>query len=446
MQNPVVIIGTGMAGLGAAHVMRHSGVPYELVDKRGHPGGHTSSWENPQGFIFDEGPHISFTTNDHVKEVLEKALDGDFVERKVAVNNYWKGQWIKHPAQVNLAGLPKDLVVRILCDYAETLNRPSGPINNYEDWLVAAFGRGFSETFPMEYTKKYHTTTAANMSTDWLGPRLYKPSPEEVFRGALSADTDDVHYVKSFRYPKRGGFVKFIEPLWEGLPMRLDHRVLSIDPRRKILSFERQGELQYDQLISSMPLPELVRCLPRAPKDVQEAAEKLACTECVVVNLGVGRADLSEHHWTYFYDQEVVFTRVSFPHMFSPGNAPPGCGSIQAEVYFSSKYKPRTVAPRDLIEPVKRDLRACGLLREDDQLLSEEAMVLPYANIIFDHDRANVLDIVHGYLRDEGIEYCGRYADWGYAWTDESFVSGEQAARRVLGSREGDLAERASQG
>lgn len=446
MKNPVVIIGTGMAGLGAAHVMRDSGVPYELVDKRGHPGGHTSSWENPQGFIFDEGPHISFTTNDHVKEVLEKALDGDFVERKVAVNNYWKGQWIKHPAQVNLAGLPKDLVVRILCDYAETLNRPSGPINNYEDWLVAAFGRGFSETFPMEYTKKYHTTTAANMSTDWLGPRLYKPSPEEVFRGALSEDTDDVHYVKSFRYPKRGGFVKFIEPLWAGLPIRLNHRVLSIDPRRKVLSFERQGELQYDQLISSMPLPELVRCLPRAPRDVQEAAEKLACTECVVVNLGVSRSDLSDHHWTYFYDQEVVFTRVSFPHMFSPGNAPPGRGSIQAEVYFSSKYKPRMMAPEDLIEPVKRDLRACGLLREDDQLLSEEAMVLPYANIIFDHDRANVLDIVHGYLRDEGIQYCGRYADWGYAWTDESFVSGEQAARRVLGSREGYLAERASQG
>ena len=31
-----------------------------------------------------------------------------------------------------------------------------------------------------------------------------------------------------------------------------------------------------------------------------------------------------------------------------------------------------------------------------------------------------------------GIAYCGRYGDWGYMWTDESFISGEKAADRAL--------------
>ena len=35
----------------------------------------------------------------------------------------------------------------------------------------------------MQYTRKYHTTTADNMSTDWLGPRIYRPSLEEVLAG-----------------------------------------------------------------------------------------------------------------------------------------------------------------------------------------------------------------------------------------------------------------------
>jgi hypothetical protein len=39
---------------------------------------------------------------------------------------------------------------------------------------------------------------------------------------------------------------------------------------------------------------------------------------------------------------------------------------------------------------------------------------------------------VHGYLDDLNIAYCGRYGDWGYLWTDESFKSGEKAAERVL--------------
>jgi len=118
--------------------------------------------------------------------------------------------------------------------------------------------------------------------------------------------------------------------------------------------------------------------------------------------------------------------------MLSARNAPPGTGSIQAEVYFSEKYKPLTGSPDDWIEPVIRDLRRCGLLRENDRILSKKTMLLRYANIIFDLDRAAALGIVHGYLDELGIAYCGRYGDWGYMWTDESFKSGELAAERAL--------------
>ena len=59
-------------------------------------------------------------------------------------------------------------------------------------------------------------------------------------------------------------------------------------------------------------------------------------------------------------------------------------------------------------------------------------MLLRYANIIFDLDRAAALKTVHAYLDELGIAYCGRYGDWGYMWTDESFISGENAAQKAL--------------
>ena len=118
--------------------------------------------------------------------------------------------------------------------------------------------------------------------------------------------------------------------------------------------------------------------------------------------------------------------------MLSAGNASPGTGSIQAELYFSDKYRPLTGSPDALIEPVITDLRRCGILREDDRILFTSTMLVRYANIIFDLDRAAALTTVHGYLDDLGIAYCGRYGDWGYLWTDESFKSGENAAQRVL--------------
>jgi protoporphyrinogen oxidase len=208
--------------------------------------------------------------------------------------------------------------------------------------------------------------------------------------------------------------------------------LVSIDPGAKVIRFSNGHMTNYDGLVSSVPLPDLIRMIAGAPPEVVAASRRLACTTCVLVNVGVNRADLSNAHMTYFYDEDICFTRLGFPHMLTAQNAPPGAGSIQAEVYFSDKYKPLRGSPEDWIEPVIRDLRRCGLLREDDRVLHSKAMLLRYANIIFDLDRAAALATVHGYLDEIGIAYCGRYGDWGYMWTDESFISGERAADHAL--------------
>jgi protoporphyrinogen oxidase len=118
--------------------------------------------------------------------------------------------------------------------------------------------------------------------------------------------------------------------------------------------------------------------------------------------------------------------------MLSATNVPPGCGSIQAEVYFSSKYRPLTKSPEDIIDSVIADLRRTKVLRESDTIVSRHSNLVRYANVIFDLDRAKALETVHGYLRDIGVDYCGRYGDWGYMWTDESYISGERAAEAAL--------------
>jgi protoporphyrinogen oxidase len=81
---------------------------------------------------------------------------------------------------------------------------------------------------------------------------------------------------------------------------------------------------------------------------------------------------------------------------------------------------------------VVSDLERCGILRGDDEILFRGALHVPYANIIFDLERADALAVVHGYLDEVGIRYCGRYGEWAHTWTDESFMSGEEAAQRIL--------------
>lgn len=429
----ISILGTGMAGFGAAHAAHQAGLRPVVYDLHDHIGGHTASYEFAGGWTFDEGPHVSFTENVRIQDFLAENVEGKYESSPTRVNNYWKGYWIKHPAQINLHGLPADLVTKILLEFVELAQRnEKPPIRNYEDWLRASFGNTFSETFPMEYTVKYHTTTAANMNTGWIGPRLYRPNLEEVFRGALQPNTDDVHYISGFRYPSHGGFAAYLEPFRRIANINLGHEVVGIDPKRHLLRFQNGKTASYDGLVSSIPLPELLPMIAGAPKDILEAASRLACTEAVIVSLGIDRPDLVDAHWSYFYDRDVFFTRLSTPHLQSPHNVPPGCGSLQAECYYSKKYRPLDRRPEDCIEPVIADLKRTGILRESDRVLFRHAMHIRYANVIFDLESAPAIAAVHGYLDDIGIGYCGRYGDWAYIWTDQSFVSGERALQRVL--------------
>jgi protoporphyrinogen oxidase len=421
-----------MAGFGAAYRLHSEGITPVMYDKNAYYGGHTASFRYETGFLFDVGPHISFTKDTRIQEVFADSVEQQYETIQINLNNYWRGHWTLHPVQLHLHGMPEDLIVKVISDFVEERGAPERPIKNYADWLLASFGKTFAESFPMTYTRKYHTTTADNMSTDWLGPRIYRPSLEEVLRGAISASAPHVHYITHFRYPSAGGFMNYLNKFMPMGNIKLNHELVSIDPRKQELKFANGLVERYDGLVSSVPLPDIIRMIADAPKDVAAAAKKLSCSTCVLVNVGIDRADISNAHMTYFYDEDICFTRLGFPHMLSTRNAPEGAGSIQAEVYFSEKYKPFTGSPEDYIEPVIRDLKRVGLVKDNDRILSKKAMFLKYANIIFDLERAEALKTVHGYLDDVGIAYCGRYGDWGYMWTDESFISGEKAAEKTL--------------
>ncbi len=421
-----------MAGYGAAARLQKEGIRPVVYDRNSWYGGHTASFRDPQGFLFDLGPHISFTKDERVQKLFASYVDDKFEQIQINLKNYWKGHRITHPVQLHLNALPRDVAIAVIMDFIKEHHAPDRPINNYEDWLVASYGRKFAELFPMTYTRKYHTTDASNMTTDWLGPRMYRPSLEEVLRGALGPWSPDTHYITDFRYPTDGGFLSYLSALPKISDMRMNHEVVSVDPKQRMVRFANGQNTGYDELVSSIALPELLPMIVGAPADVVAASQRLACSTCVLVNVAVDRADLSDSQITYFYDEDIAFTRLSFPHMLSKTNAPDGCGSIQCEVYFSSKYKPLAQPTEAIIDRVIADLIRSNTIRATDKILSRHAFVVKHANVIFDLDRPKAIAAVHGYLDEIGIRYCGRYGDWGYMWTDESYLSGERAAEAAL--------------
>ncbi len=428
----VAILGTGMAAFGAAHRLAAAGVGFRAFDRADHIGGHTATYPAPGGFLFDDGPHVSFTKDPRIQAILAEQVGGRYETVQMFVDNYWHGHLVKHPVQCNLHGLPTDLVVDVIRDFAAVHAAPERPIVDYADWLEAAYGPTFARTFPAVYGLKYHTIPPERMTTEWLGPRMYRPSLDEVLRGALEASTADVHYVTHFRYPAEGGFESYLRPFWTSHPPELGRELTGYEPAGRTLRFADGSVVQAAEVISSIALTDLVPLIDGVPDEVRAAASRLAFTTAVVVDVGVERADLSSAHLRYFYDEDIVFARLNFPHMLSPRTVPAGMGAVQAEIYFSDKYRPLDVPLGSLVERTVADLERVGILRPADRLPVRRARIVRHANVIYDRDRAAALPIVHDYLASIGLRYCGRYGDWDHSWTDEAFASGERAADAVL--------------
>ena len=113
----IVVLGTGMAGYGAARQLSSSGIRPVVYDKNGYYGGHTASFRDDQGFIFDLGPHISFTKDERIQELFSGYIDQEYESVQVNLNNHWRGVKLTHPAQLHLHGLPNDLIVEIISDF-----------------------------------------------------------------------------------------------------------------------------------------------------------------------------------------------------------------------------------------------------------------------------------------------------------------------------------------
>ena len=66
------VLGSGMAAIGASYRLRQEDVPHVAFDMNAHAGGHTSSHRDEHGFVFDEGPHISFTKDERMQGAVRR--------------------------------------------------------------------------------------------------------------------------------------------------------------------------------------------------------------------------------------------------------------------------------------------------------------------------------------------------------------------------------------
>ncbi len=424
MTEQTMILGAGLAGLSAAY---HSGFP--LFEMRQRPGG-TADSISEQGFVFDLGIHVLQSREPYFLKLLE-TLGVPLVTHKRSAWIYSHGSYCLYPFQVNTSHLPWR--VRLRCVLGFLTRQRSARPRNYEEWLVRNFGPGFSENFLIPYARKFWGVSPREMTFEWTGERVPQPKLLHILKGMFRDQDTNMGTNPYFQYPTTAGagFGAIASALAAKIdPIAHGHRATFIDPVRRVIHFNG-GEIRrtYDHLISTLPLPELIRIIPDAPASVLRAVHRLAFNSIAFVNLAVDRAGLSDKHWIHMPGPETPIFRMSFPSNFGRGMNPKGTSTLQAEISYDRKDPPE---PGDLLRRVRADLVRFGILRGDDRILFEDVAFQEYGYVIYDHAREEALREIQSYLKPLRIHTCGRYGEWKYLWSDQSILSGKLAAQRVV--------------
>lgn len=424
-----IIIGAGLAGLSCAYHLKDD---YVIFEKEEYAGG--LCWSvDLDGFVFDKSIHILYSGDPYASSLIKDVLlKGNFISQPRESYIYSKGVYTEYPFQAHTYGLPAEVIEECLLGVIKARYESDGKPapTNFAEWIYSNFGEGIAKHFMIPYNTRQWAISPELMGFAWIEGRVPMPKVEEVLRGALFPPGKKFGPNAEFWYPETGG----IKSLPLGfLPhvknLSLNTCVEKIDTKRKAVVLSNGEDESYENIVSTMPLPVLIRMLDEVTQAVLDATNSLEYNTIHTINLCIDAPTISDMHWIYFPEDTTIFHRLSFMMNFSPRNAPPGKSSITVEI-SESKYK--KINSETIVEDTIRDLIKLGFIESKDAVANHCKMTLTPAYVIYDlNHRANV-DLVKGFLESKNIHACGRFGDWEYLNMDHSILSGKRVAETLM--------------
>lgn len=425
------ILGAGASGLSLAVL---TDLDFLVLEKTDEPGGHAVS-TSVDGWTFDRGPHIMFSRNPLLLECMVSSL-GDNVHQcrrnnKVSV----AGVLARYPIENDLGALPHPLRADALISLLDAQVRDGEP-RNLAEWFEMNFGEVLVSTYFRPYNEKVWNVPLEMLSMDWAS-RIPRPPQNDVVRGAVGEVSEGYLHQLWYSYPLRGGYSAIMGAWAGGVSadrLRLGCEVQRISPSRRGVAVQTStGDHVFERVVSTLPLSRLVTMVPEVPRAVTDAVARLVVNPMVVVTLGLVGDDPNQYTAVYIPDDDYIVNRISFPAVFSPHNAPPGCFSIQAEITAAKDSEVLSRSDDAILNEVLEGLRARDLMPAGAELVFTRVERFEHAYVVYTQDYQADLGVAVEWFESQGITLHGRFGAHQYVNVD-GCLDQSIALARTLGA------------
>jgi UDP-galactopyranose mutase len=438
----IVIIGAGLTGLSAGFHLKDNYVVYEGSYKAG---GLAGSYVK-EGFIFDHaGVHVLRTTDNLLRgeskayydKFILDLLKNDISKKKKMAYIYLKGNYHLRPFQHNLHGASKEVIDKCVDGINNIEQNPNATDDytkskktfaNFKEELLGIFGKGLCNYFMFPYNEKAWCYDLSKIKSKiWISKNFGSIFDPIRFReGVLYPNEKDQKIIK---YPKYGGFGGTGMTIYNKIEqnVNLNSKITKIDLNSKEVEVNNSFKTKYKHLISTIPIPELIKLIDDAPLEVKEAAQGINYSSMFSLNIGVDKEKISDMQYIYYPDRDVCFTRVSFPVNQAQSTAPKGKTGVCVEVPYS-RFKP---LDKNIVEMIMNDLIKVGVFKGNEKILFKDEEHVKYSYVVQDLNLEKNMKIMREFLLKHDIHSIGRYGEWKHSGTEHAIDDGRRIAQKL---------------
>ncbi|MBI3318371.1 MAG: FAD-dependent oxidoreductase [Candidatus Omnitrophica bacterium] len=458
-------MGAGVSGLSLGWRLASSGVPVEILEAGPFVGG-LAGTVREDGYCLDFGPHSFFSEDPRISKTVLDLFDPPLIPAGRSVKFYYGGRYLDYPITgtsllfqmgwgsgirafgsflKGRLGAPRRLVRSPLTG-AGPPGRNGGDEQSLEDWAIESFGEYLYRTFFKPYTEQFWLIPARELSARAIPTHTRLSFARTlallVRRGVTKGGASLVERERLPAVYPGTGYGEIAERIAQkvrqaGGRIHLNSRAAEVRRlpqggfRVRHALEERGPQIEGSHVVSTIPLPALIRMLHPAPSPhVFSAADRIDYRPLIFLGMATQRQEVLRASYVYLLDRP--YNRITEMNKFSARTSPPGENIVAVEIPALRESPLWRASKEELFD------RCIGSLEEDGILHREEVKRLflvkaPYAYPIYRKGYAGHLQVLIDDLKSRpGLHTLGRSGEFMYMDADQCIQRAFDLADRLL--------------
>ncbi|MCX8480926.1 MAG: NAD(P)-binding protein, partial [Sediminibacterium sp.] len=444
-------MGGGAAGATAAYCLtKNSKLSLTLIEKSNRIGGMAASFELFNQIV-DIGPHRFFSTDRRVNTLWLEVVEKDYKMVNRTTRILYQKKFFDYPLKPFDALIKLGVFKTIQCigSYLYYKIFPHKANHTFEGWVTNRFGKKLYKTFFKSYTEKLWGIPCTELNAEFAQQRIKKFSLGAAIISAFKLNNNKHKtLVDQFAYPIKG-----TGSVYEKMMNIAQSKGLNYKPNCTIKTIEKintywqitfsNGEIErYENIISSMPITDLLQILPAVPQHILNATKQLKFRNTIIGYVHIKQTNLFKDQWLYIQEENIKTGRITnFNNWVKDILFENHTGTILALEYWC--YETDNIwqyTETQLQKIAIEDLLKCGFIKNETDVLAFKKIQIPKCYPVYDNNYKPYLDEIISYLKTiENLQLIGRYGSFKYNNQDHSILMGYLAAENIINNSNHNL-------